>query len=306
MQHSASCRRPLGARYLPALAAVLTLALLMAIPAGAEAAFGIEHFDASVTLENGESAKLAGTHPDALHTSLQLNKSGPFADGDLRNLEIALPPGFLINPTVVAESSAVDFNTRRTSPYQVSNSGEDCPNATQVGVAAVHSSFAGGSTLYFGIFNLVPRFGSPGAVGLAPFGVPIVFNSSVREADAGLILDLEDLSQAFNVDRLELTIWGTPWSQFHDGQRGDCLNEQTGGSLGEMPLPGQHLSAELNRSKPTSPCRPTHAVSNSTTASRRPPGRAARPRPRSKATTQKDIRSSSKNATNRCPSPRST
>jgi hypothetical protein len=241
-----------------ALGALVAVLAAIAIPASAEASFGIESFDVTTTLENGSSAKLAGSHPDALDIKVDLNKSGQFAAGDLRDVELALPPGFLINPTSIDECSAATFNTPRSSPHEESLSGEDCPNSTQVGVATLHSSFGGGTTRYFGIFNLAPRFGSPGAFGLAPFGVPIVLNSTVREADAGLTLGLEDISQAFNVDSLDLSIWGTPWSGSHNGQRGDCLNGQTGGSFGfcyafdAVPAPAEQIKSYLTL--PTTPC----------------------------------------------------
>ena len=47
----------------------------------------------------------------------------------------------------------------------------------------------------------------------------------MREADAGLTLELRGLSQALNVASIGLRLWGTPWDVAHDTQRGNCLNE---------------------------------------------------------------------------------
>ncbi len=241
-----------------AILSALVVAGVACFPAMASADFGIDNFSVAVENQNGTPTVQAGAHPYAFQVDLALSTPGGVSDGDLRDLHVALPPGFLVNPTAVGECSAAAFSTPRVSPNETSLSGESCPNATQVGVVAVRSSFEGGSTRYFGVFNLVPPFGSPAAIGFAPFGVPVVLTPSLREADAGLDLDLDDLSQALDLHGLELTIWGTPWLAPHDAERGNCLNEQTGASLGSCLVfgaasaPGDLIKSYLTL--PTTPC----------------------------------------------------
>jgi hypothetical protein len=194
------------------------------LPAPAQASFGIEGFNVTLT-KGGAPASEAGTHPDRLAIHVGLATAGGYTDGDLRDLRLDLPAGLLANPAAVDQCSAAQFSTPRVTPFEASLSGENCPDATQVGVAAVHSSYAGGSTRYFGIFDLSAPYGSAEAFGLAPFGVPMVFTGQLRDGDKGLSFDLANLSQALNISSLDLSFWGTPWEYKYDVQRGDCLNE---------------------------------------------------------------------------------
>jgi hypothetical protein len=240
-------------------AAALSVAVALSLPAGASAAFGFlpggEGFATSATNQNATPTTQAGAHPYAFTAKLGLNAAGGSSDGDLRDLSLALPPGFLVNPTAVNECSAAAFHTHRVSPNEASASGESCPNASQVGVVAVN---VGGSVRHFGVFNLVAPFGAPAAIGFAPFGVPVVLTSQLREDDAGLTLGLDDLSQALDLQGMELTIWGSPWFAIHDGERGNCLNEQSGGSFGSClvfdaaPAPESLIKSYLTL--PTTPC----------------------------------------------------
>jgi hypothetical protein len=89
------------------------------------------------------------------------------------------------------------------------------------------------------VFQLTHPHGSPEAIGFSPFGIPIVLSTHIREADGGLDLRLEDLSQQIDFTGFDLTLWGTPyatpqqeeppfvppWTFPHDNERGNCLNE---------------------------------------------------------------------------------
>jgi hypothetical protein len=222
-----------------ALTLVLLAALSLPSAAGADFGFkpGAEGFDVAMLKADGTPENRAGVHPGSLEVDLRLNSTGGFSDGDLRDLHLALAPGFLLNPEPVHKCSAAAFHAPRVSPFEESLSGESCPEASQIGVVAVRSSHGGGSTRHFGVFSLEPPYGAPLAIGFAPFGVPIILSSHLREADAGLTLDLEDLPQGINFQSFELTIWGTPWLHAHDGRRGNCLRETTGGSFGACPVP---------------------------------------------------------------------
>ena len=207
--------------------AVLVLVAVLLPASVASADFGFAEFSVLAEEAGGGPLTQAGAHPEALHIDLGLNTTGEESDGDLRNLGLSLPTGLLVNPTQVSECSEAAFHTPRSSPYEASASGESCPNASQVGVVAVR---VGGSVRYFGLFSLVPAPGDVAAIGASPFGVPLVFSLRLRESDYGLDLDLGDVPQSFDLQSLSLTIWGVPWSETRDTERGNCLNEQTGGS----------------------------------------------------------------------------
>jgi len=211
--------------------ALLAAGLLLGASAPSAAAFGLlpgsEGFSAEPLAEGGTPAIQAGSHPTALKMNVGF-KAGPnFSEGDVRDLSLELPPGLIENPSAVAVCSQAAFHTPRDSPFEVSKSGEDCPDRSQVGIATITSSQGGGETRSFGVFNIAPPPGVPSQLGFSPYGAPIVFIPQVRQAEGeyGLTLQVRNVTQSFNVKRLELTIWGTPWSVLHDAQRGDCLKE---------------------------------------------------------------------------------
>jgi hypothetical protein len=222
-----------------AAAALLGLAIVLVSAPAAEAEFGLrpgaEGFRVSAGKEGGSPAIQAGSHPLALTTEINFNLGPeapgepgvPFADGDVKDLEIELPGGLIENPAAVPQCSLARFHTPRQSSFEASLSGENCPGDTQIGVVEVRSSYAGGSTRTFGVFNLEPPPGAPSELGFNAYGAPIAFIPHVRQADGeyGLSLVAENISQLVNLNGLSLTIWGAPWSILHDAQRGDCLNE---------------------------------------------------------------------------------
>jgi hypothetical protein len=229
---------------------------------------GSEGFAFSARNKDTTEDTKAGTHPYVLRAHLALNTAGAGSDGDLRDFTVHLPPGFLVNPAAVSECSAADFATPRSSPYEASSSGESCQNAAQVGTVALD---VGGVTRTYGLFALIPAFGNAAALGASPFGTPLIFNLRLRESDYGFDLDLAEVPQSFDLQSLDLTIWGTPWEggsptpAGHNPQRGNCLNEQTGGSYGEclvngaVPAPPEQIKSYVTM--PTVPCGQPFTVS---------------------------------------------
>jgi hypothetical protein len=197
---------------------------------------GPQGFDVSVMGEGGAvPARGAGTHPYAITTSVNFQLAAEsadqpgaqFTDGDLRDLQLELPPGLIENPAAVSKCTQAQFHRARSSPFEESLSGESCPALSQIGVVQVRSSAAAGSVRTFGVFNLVPPPGFPSQIGFNPFGVPVVVTPQIRDlgGEYGITLDLRDFSQRLDLYGLTLTIWGTPWATNHNGQRGNCLNE---------------------------------------------------------------------------------
>lgn len=214
------------------IAAIVGAALLAPSSAGAFAFLsGPEGFDANVYAEGGLIEKRAGSHPVALTINVNFApdpKAGkPFTDGDLKDLSLESPGGLIENPNAVSRCTQADFNTPRVSPFEESLSGESCPDKSQVGILTLRSSYAGGSTRTFGLFNLMPPPGAPSEVGANPYGAPIVFVPEIRQAEGeyGITLNTRNVSQLTDVEGITLTIWGVPWSILHNAQRGNCLNE---------------------------------------------------------------------------------
>jgi hypothetical protein len=210
------------------------MAGLLWVPATALASFGFapgaEGFSAVATGEGGFVDHQAGSHPQALGIEVSFKPASPgspFADGDVKDLEIELPGGLIENPAAVPQCSLSAFHTPRSSPFEASLSGESCPDKTQVGTVEVRSSFGGGETRTFGLFNLDPPPGAPSEIGFNPYGAPVVFVPHVRQAEGeyGLTLAARNIPQLAGFSGFGLSLWGTPWSIVHNAQRGNCLNE---------------------------------------------------------------------------------
>lgn len=195
----------------------------------------VEGFQVTPVAEGGGPDTAAGAHPYELDTKFALNlappnasQPGSYTEGDIRDLKLELPPGLIGNPDAVPKCRSTEFTTPRESPFETSASGESCPAQTQIGVATIHTSAAGGKTRSFGIFNLAPPPGVPAAFGIAPYGVPLLFYGQADTNAAGeytLTLEAHNIHQQLDLYSLDLTIWGVPWGVSHDGQRGNCLNE---------------------------------------------------------------------------------
>lgn len=222
------------------LVIALALTALGLAPAGAQAAFGFlpgeEGFAPSVLADGGEAATAAGSHPYQASFRLGMNPAPPspeepgatFPDGDIRNLNLELAPGLILNPTVLARCPALAFGTPRSSPFSSSLSGESCPDASQVGTIEVETARGGGEVRRFGLFNLTPPPGVAAQLGAAPYGSPVVLDLALREEPGGgVAIDLRarNLPQALDISALDIVLWGTPWGASHNGERGDCLNE---------------------------------------------------------------------------------
>jgi hypothetical protein len=195
------------------------------LPVAARADFAVTEFGARALAEGGAPATQAGSHPVALNLDVRLEQSA--GDGGLRDLDLELPSGLLENPTAVPVCPQADFFTPRSSPWEESLAGESCPDNTQVGTVTLTTSYGGGETRTFGLFNLSPPPGAPSELAANAYGVPLIFVPRIRqvEGDYGVTLQAKNVPQTLELSSLRLSVWGTPWSLLHDAQRGNCLNE---------------------------------------------------------------------------------
>src|SRR6187551_2607381 len=137
--------------------AALSVFLALAFPGAAGADFGFQTgsagFEGVARAEGGAPATLAGSHPYKLSLRVGLREAHdspgepgiPHSDGDLRNLALTMPPGLLTNARVVGQCDLRQFDTPRSSPFELSAAGESCPDGSQVGTVDVHSSLGAGS-----------------------------------------------------------------------------------------------------------------------------------------------------------------
>jgi hypothetical protein len=198
---------------------------------------GTEGFAVKAKADGGSPAARAGEHPYQLDFHVGLRQGGafedqpgaPFADGDVRDLRIEMPPGLIVNPSILQKCTLDQFHTPRSSPFEKpSLSGESCPDTSQVGTVEVKTSLGGGTTRRFGLFNLQPAPGVAAQLGFAPFGIPVALDGGLRpNSDGSYVLTLEasSIPQGLDLFGIDISLWGIPWNVSHNDERGDCLNE---------------------------------------------------------------------------------
>jgi hypothetical protein len=195
---------------------------------------GEEGFSAKAVADGGQPATVAGSHPYQLSFHVGLNEAGEFedqpgavfSDGDLRHLRIEAPSGLIVNPQVTPICTQAAFHTPRESPFEDSASGESCPDTSQVGTVSIQTATGERA---FGLFNLEAPPGVAAELGFAPFGSPLTLDVLLQANPDGsytLVLNADEVPQTLALHGLELNLWGVPWGVSHEGQRGNCLNEQ--------------------------------------------------------------------------------
>ena len=208
------------------LAALVTvLAFLGASPASA--AFSIAGFSTSTT------TSVAGAHPDlSTDLSFSMTPSVPsLVEDNVRDVDVALPPGLVGDPTATPQCSQSDFTQAA------------CPPASQVGVVLV--SLMTGSFLYelpLPVYNMQPRNAEETAeIAFSLAGIVTVhMPTSVRTGgDYGLTVSSPGVSRNFDLARVALTVWGVPADPSHNGQRLDPSGQPlpvNGSQLGRLPF----------------------------------------------------------------------
>jgi hypothetical protein len=208
---------------------------------GAEAKAGFQEFRAELTGVDGQPVTGAASHPYQVTTSFAVNtvlappgSRLPFvsAGGDLKEIEVALPPGLIGNPTAALRCTAQQFNTLIGSRVN------DCPDGSAIGLVMVQQLEGVGLISPTPLYNLVPPKGMPGQLGFQVASLPFYINTKLRsDGDYGITAYLQNITEAKRVTAAAVTVWGTPAAQSHDRLRGHCVNLSSGItlSLGDCP-----------------------------------------------------------------------
>lgn len=199
----------------------IALIVLACAPAPAQADFGLKDLDVSITPQEGAAALDAGSHPLAMTTTIGVNtvedpKLGTIPDGAAKDITVALPPGFVADPTAVPRCPSFIF-------LESIHGGAGCPDDTVIGKTTVEIN-APGDFQSSPVYNLAPPRGQ-----LAKFGL-IVLDALVT-LEVGLnpkpphngVVTVSNITQAVTFYSATTTIWGVPASPVHDGERGACL-----------------------------------------------------------------------------------
>ncbi len=202
------------------------------------AKFGIANWDAWFSNADGTLDTQAGSHPYEATFDLEINtgkgnneseESGqPLnpgygdnpAGGELRDVTVDLPPGFVGNPTAVPQCPREKFDDEDKS----GNDSTGCPSSTIIG--NVSSIIAAEGVEVQPIYNLVPPPGVAAEFGFIELDNPILLDSSVRTGgDSGIVTHVDNLPQARGVSGAVTTLWGVPGDPSFDPSR--CDREST-------------------------------------------------------------------------------
>jgi hypothetical protein len=181
------------------LACALLVAAVTTSSAYASASFGIERYMLTAS-ETGSSADTqAGSHPYELSAEAVLEPSVHTSANEVKNLDFELPPGLVLDPSVVPNCTASEF------------AGGTCPGAAAVG--EMRMSVAG-KIVSVVVYNLASSAGEFARLGFTVESVPVVAAISVRiGSDYGMTLSIQDLPQ-LAIESVKLTLGGLSNSTF--------------------------------------------------------------------------------------------
>jgi hypothetical protein len=162
----------------------------------------------------------AGSHPYTattifnLATALDANKQWYRPGGDLRNLDVQLPPGFVGDLSNMPQCREGELLASQ------------CPPSSMVGNLAVEGSFL---PLERRVFNMVAPLGTPAELGFVLEGTTVHITFSVKTGgDNAIVAHVHNIAQDETYQAI-LTLWGTPQESSHNrwrGVEGGCTQQQ--------------------------------------------------------------------------------
>jgi hypothetical protein len=160
------------------------------------------------------------------------NRPTPFlSTNEVKDVEVALPPGLVGDPSAVPKCTQVEFLTTLS-----------CPVDTQVGVVQLYfySNFTARQNRP--VYNIEPPENQPAELGfrISLFSLPILFRLR-NEGDYGLVSQLNRVTEADPIQASRLILWGVPADPAHDSERsnlgsGACEEEGHCDSGGGVPM----------------------------------------------------------------------
>jgi hypothetical protein len=210
----------------------LAAGAILCVPVAAQASFGINNPDVTITESNGDPSTQAGTHPFALTASFGVNYSEetgkPVPEGRLKDLIIKQIAGLVGDTTAYPRCSTVDFLTHPSGPNK-------CPLDTAVGVSANSVTDPNG---WYGtaVFNLTPPPGVLLRLGIHVVAVDVVVDVGLEASPPYLpVAAAHNVPESLYVFGNKTQLWGNPSDPEHDGQRGNCYAQN------EVLAPGEEF-----------------------------------------------------------------
>jgi hypothetical protein len=215
--------------------------------------FAFKGFTALFTDNAGDIVTQSGGHPD-ITTHLRFNTklaNLPTGIDRVKDVDVDLPVGLVGNPT--ATSELCTFGALTSLGTGEDGDSNKCPAGSQVGVV----SLEGGNQGFIGIYNMVPRIGSPAQFGFVLASSPVILSASLRDGDHGARITSVNTNSSVPVTDVKVTFWGVPADPSHDFYRKKCMiqGQQSGPSgdrctTGDPRVPFTRLPTECGGALP--------------------------------------------------------
>jgi hypothetical protein len=262
--------------YRALLALCASVAVLVVAAPAASAEFGVAIFDGGTfgppppgpndPWVSGPAYTQAGGHPYEAWTAFRMNRvrapDGTLRSdgGNLKNVQVDLPPGLIGNPTAVPQCP----RTRRVPSNQADllnyDPSELCEVASVVGTALITVVGDDGDpatddppeTRSEVVFNLEPPPGAAASFGFAVLGIPTFLDAHLRrDGEYAISVRARYANNATPILGVKVALWGVPADPRHDAQRciirggtlgfggftGNCDNGPPGSAMGPNPFP---------------------------------------------------------------------
>ncbi len=215
------------------------------VVSGEPTPFGPSNYEQTAFNEDGSLDTQAGSHPYALTTTLDLNRTGeaPYQPALPKDLHFDLPPGLVGNPQPFPQCTDAQFTAENSTM-------NECPADTALGVASVtiyephlpNPNKLG--TVTVPVFNLKPAVGEPARFGFRIILANVILDTSVRTGgDYGVTVSVNNITQLSSFLANKVTFWGVPGDPIHDQSRGwECIDDGAWASSGAGPC---HAAEQL-------------------------------------------------------------
>ena len=192
-------------------AASMTAAFDSVTLSSSEPSFGFSGWDVWFSNADGTADTQAGSHPYETTFAVGFNElaAGRTAGGEVRGLEVELPPGFFGEPNAVPRCTREQLDE------------EECPADTEIGNDMVMKAGQDGPGGYIllPVYNMVPPQGVADEFALKLLGKPAYFDTGPRGyGDYGLVAHIDDIA-AVGLDGDIITLWGVAAEKSHDAAR---------------------------------------------------------------------------------------
>ncbi|HUA12147.1 MAG TPA: hypothetical protein VMA83_09100 [Solirubrobacteraceae bacterium] len=208
------------------------------------ATFGVHSFVASAYDTRGDVYTTAGGHPYQATTTALFNTfdkvvygSGaeaghlePYTSGDVKDVDVQVPEGFLGNPSNRPHCSQEQFAyDLKGNVGGKTGFAHACPSDSQVGTVTVFG-FEGikSAPEDVALYNLQPprgQHGVPAEFGFSVAGVPVRLDAHVRKINGQYQVTVlsANVNEALPIEGVSVTLWGTPAEASHNEERVDEL-----------------------------------------------------------------------------------